>query len=204
MSAVAKKVDNRPLVTLPDAFLLRPDLPWYVVIAQPSSEILAARELANQRYETWLPMCRQDRRSDLRGRLIDPELPLFPRYLFVGIPDGMASGPIMSTRGVVDMVRGESRFPTRIPLPVLEALHRRLAASGGMLDFRKPRYQKDERLRVTSGPFVGFEGLFVRSKRQRIELLLEIMGRQSRVWIDDGQAERTIPGGRHGADNTAS
>ncbi len=70
---------------------------WYVGIAQPSREKIALRELGNQGFETYMPLCLIQRRNTIRTA------PLLGRYLFIRIDTGDKNTrwrAVYNTRGI--------------------------------------------------------------------------------------------------------
>ena len=68
------------------------------------------------------------------------------------------------------------------PHPIETLEHQ--AAADGLHRSQSPDFQKGERIRITSGPFEGLQGIFhVPSGCDRVLILLEILGKTSTVNI---------------------
>lgn len=155
---------------------------WYLVYSKPRQEEVASRNLRQQGFDTYLPLVRTTRRR--AGRRITAVEALFPRYLFVKLDPALDNwSPIRSTIGVTSLVRFGNE-PAEVPESLLEFLRRREDDSGmqvvdtGKLDPGQP-------VRVEEGPLAGYEGIFLaRSGRDRVVVLLDILGRKARLELD--------------------
>lgn len=160
---------------------------WYLVFCKPRGEELARVNLEQQGFETYLPLVRQPRRR--MGRRIIRIEPLFPRYLFIHlntVTDNWA--PIRSTLGVATMVRFGME-PAIVPRNLVETLMARDDQSG-VQDLPPEEFRAGEQVRITDGPMMGYEGIFLaKTSRERVLVLLEIVGTQARVNIESVNLE---------------
>lgn len=162
---------------------------WYLVYTKPRQEEVALTNLVRQGYGAYLPRVRQARRR--QGRRIEVVEPLFPRYLFIHLDAGTDNwGPIRSTVGVASLVRF-GQEPARVP----DALVRFLKiqeGEGGLHDWAAPgEFTTGDRVRVAEGVFEGYEGiLLARSSRERVLVLLDVLGKQVRTQVSSTQLER--------------
>jgi transcriptional antiterminator RfaH len=91
---------------------------------------------------------------------------------------------IYSTVGVTRLVcNGDD--PTAVPDGIVEALKSREDASGFIkLDYRPP-FRAGDKIRVLDGAFTSCLGLFDgMAERERIAILLDLLGRKVRVVLD--------------------
>jgi transcriptional antiterminator RfaH len=122
------------------------DLCWLLLYTKARAESWADINLRKQGFTTLLPRVRQ---RDGFG-------PLFPRYVFVGAPDGTDSRPARSTRGVLYVVRcGEK--PARVPLEVIDGIRARMDEHGVV--------------ELEGRPVV--DPLFARRERERVRALVK-------------------------------
>ena len=152
-------------------------LEWYVVRSKPRREHAVAHGLASRLVENYYPTLRV-RRVNPRARKI---MPLFPGYLFLRIDTELTPlsefNYMPDTRGLV-LFEGK---PARMPEPVIEAIRQQVDAlldeGGGVFDPFKP----GDRVRVLSGPFRDYEGVFDMRLRgtDRVRILLEMVGQRS-------------------------
>jgi transcriptional antiterminator RfaH len=156
---------------------------WYVVQTQVNAEAKAARNLVRQGFEIYLPRYLK-RRSHAR-KVEKVTAPLFPRYLFVRID--MATQrwrSIQSTFGVSHLVCNGSD-PAPVAQQVLSALKAREDESGYVRLDQRPKFALGEKVRVLAGVFAENFGLFDGlADRDRIAILLDLLGRKVRVSIE--------------------
>lgn len=155
---------------------------WYLVYTKPRQETVAQLNLERQRYTVYLPRVRQPRRH--RGRMISIVAPMFPRYLFIRLDQETHNwGPIRSTIGVASMVRF-GQVPAAVP-DDLVALLRAREDKGGIQVLPVEQYRRGAKVRIIDGGFAGYEGIFIaRSARDRVAVLLQVLGRHTRASVD--------------------
>lgn len=160
---------------------------WYLVYCKPRQESVARENLARQGYETYLPLMRDVRRR--RGRRVTLIAPMFPRYLFIHLNRATDNwAPIRSTLGVVSLVRF-GRAAARVPEKLLAMLRSREDAQGIQI-LPVEEYKPGSRVRITRGGFAGYEGIFqAASGRERVTVLLDVLGRQARATVDAASIE---------------
>jgi len=153
---------------------------WYAVHTHPQGETHAYRHLKRQGFEVYLPRYLKKRSH---ARRIDwRPSPLFPRYLFVGMDiEKIRWRAIQSTVGVSHLVCLGDR-----PTPVLGNIIDTLRAQEndkGMVDLgTDSTYTRGDEIKILSGAFSEITGLFeCRGDRDRVTLLLDLMGRRMRV-----------------------
>ena len=160
---------------------------WYLVYCKPRQETIARENLARQGYETYLPFMREARRR--QGRRISVIAPMFPRYLFIHLSSQTDNwSPIRSTLGVVSIVRF-GRAAAAVPDDLITALRSR-EDSQGLQSLPVEEYKPGSRVRITEGSFAGYEGIFqVSSSRDRVTVLLDILGRSAPTVVDSASIE---------------
>lgn len=154
---------------------------WYLVYTKPRQEQVARTNLLRQGYEIYLPLMRELRRR--QGRRLPVVVPMFPRYLFVRLDTRTDNwAPIRSTLGVVSLVRF-GHLPARAPEELIRLLRAREDAEG--IQVLPPEYfRPGARVRVTAGGLAGYEGVFLaRTGRERVVILLELLGRHTRATV---------------------
>lgn len=164
---------------------LDPARGWYVVFAKPRQEALACRQLANQGYEVWLPLHTGWRK---RGGLWVPQAaPMFPRYLFLRCTRPQQGiGPVRSTAGVATLVRF-GVTPAQLPHAVVEQLQQ-LAAQLAQHPDVSP-FAAGDRVRIASGPLRGLEGIVSRVVRDRVAVMLTLLGAERQVSLAADQLD---------------
>lgn len=160
---------------------------WYLIYSKPRQETAAKLNLERQGYETYLPVVRQPRRR--LGRRVAVVGPMFPRYLFIRLDSETDNwGPIRSTIGVSTLVKFGQR-PAEAPAGLMEILRSR-EDENGIQVLPTDDYRRGSRIRITDGGLTGYEGIFLaRNSRDRIVVLLDIMGKHARTSVDSGAIE---------------
>ena len=160
---------------------------WYLVYCKPRQESVARENLLRQGYQTYLPVMRDVRRR--QGKRVPLIAPMFPRYLFIHLnrqTDNWA--PIRSTLGVVSIVRF-GRAAARVPDDLITLLRSREDLQGIQI-LPAEGYKPGSRVRITQGGFAGYEGIFqVASGRDRVTVLLDVLGRKARTTVDSASIE---------------
>ncbi len=128
----------------------------------------------------------QEETRRVRGKFLTKLRPLFPGYLFVAI-DSVKGGwrAVNSTLGVTRLVSvGET--PVIVPARLVSDLMLRCDPDGKLLPART--LQPGDRVTVINGPFADFAASIERlAPDQRVWLLLDLMGRKTRVAVDPEQ-----------------
>jgi len=147
---------------------------WYLVQTKPRQEFRALEQLQNQSYTCFLPTLSKERLY--RGKVAPCVEPLFPRYLFIQLDTVTGDwGPIRSTRGVSNLVEFGGRFAT-LPDTCMVAL------KNAPPELHQRLFEPGERVAITSGPFVGLEGIYQMPDGQaRALVLLELMSQQQKL-----------------------
>lgn len=163
-------------------------LTWFATVSHPGKALEAAKRLEEQGYRSYLPMCCRERRNREIGRKEVIKQPLFDRYGFVGIDIGQPFGPIGNTRGVAFVVRRGDGRPCVVPVSALRHVKARCDADGGVLNLvnfasqprvsQAPAWAEGQALRVLTGPFAEFVGLFAGAAGDHARVLVELFGRQ--------------------------
>jgi transcriptional antiterminator RfaH len=139
-------------------------------------------------FETYSPRIRP-----ARARRGDDTRPLFPGYCFVLIVSQWWAA--RWSPGIIRIVL-DGAVPARVPDQVIDEIRRREVR--GAVELPQPLQptglHAGDRVRVTRGPLVGFAGLYVgMSGRQRIEVLLTMLGGPTRSILPKGDVE-LVPG----------
>jgi len=161
---------------------------WYVAQTHPYGEAKASSHIRRQGFAIYLPRYLKQRRHARRIEKI--AAPLFPGYLFVSIDLATQRWlSIDSTFGVTRLVRDGDR-PAAVPQHVIDALKRREDAGGFVQLDRRPRFAPGDKIRVVGGAFCDSVGLYEGlSSRERVAILLELLGRKVRIVLDSETIE---------------
>lgn len=154
-----------------------------MVQTQINAEGKAARNLVRQGFEIYLPRYLK-RRSHAR-KIEKVAAPLFPRYLFVKVDTASQRWrSIQSTFGVSHLILNGTA-PAAVDPKVLGSLKAREDESGFVKLDRRPSFSLGDKVRILAGAFADNFGLFDGlGDRDRIAILLDLLGRKVRVSID--------------------
>ena len=148
---------------------------WYLVFTKPKEEERALVNLERQGYSVYLPRVTAERCA--KSQLVLKTEPLFPRYLFVQIPESLQEPswlPIRSTLGVASLVQFGGR-PAEVPNSMIIMLQGLEIQSQ-----EEPRelFHAGEAVVITSGPFSGIEAVFkVRNGTERVVVLINFLSK---------------------------
>jgi transcriptional antiterminator RfaH len=158
---------------------------WAAVQLQVSREGLPLHMLQKvEGFTVYAPRLRQRRRS--HGRWVETLPLLFVSYVFVAIESQWYRA--RWAPGVVRLIM-DGLQPAKVPNEVITALRRR--EHRGAIELpRPPGLRAGDRVKILRGPFQGRFGLYADMKpRERVEVLLMLLGAQQRVTLPRGSVE---------------
>ena len=159
---------------------------WYIVQFKPNSHKMAVRNLERQGFETFLPMHEVTRRTTVKFETVIQ--PLFPGYMFVACDPAEAPWrQINSTVGISRMLSF-----TEGPKPMPEALIVGLRARWAHVHKIAPmqNFEEGQSVQMHSGPFANFIATVEQmASESRIWILLDFMGKETRVQVDQQQIQ---------------
>ena len=151
---------------------------WFVLQFKPNSHHLAAKNLNQQGFETFLPLL--DTTSRELSRFINTSKPLFPGYMFVRF-DRTESywHKIKNTYGVSRLITFNSSLKS-IPTTFVNSLMKRYDSSGKLISIVKMK--KGDKVKILEGPFANFIATVEEYEAEhRIWVLMDLMGRKSKI-----------------------
>lgn len=159
---------------------------WYIAQLKPNGLSLALRNLARQRFGTFVPM---ETRTIRRGaRFQTRRVPVFPGYAFIAVdPELGRWRAINSTTGVARLV-SFGADPVRVAQPLVEALLRRYGQDGS-----EPPMEvvPGDEVQISDGPFADFVArVEAVSPERRVHLLIELLGRETRLIVEPSRVRR--------------
>ena len=154
---------------------------WFLAQLKPNSYRIAERNLQRQGFRTFLPL--QEATLRRHGKFQLTLKPLFPGYLFVAV-DTSSGGwrAINSTHGVTKLVNfGDD--PAPVPMDLVSELMLRCDSEGKLLP--PQRLTPGDSVTLTYGPFADFAAKVEQiDSDQRVWVLLDLMGRKTRLAVD--------------------
>lgn len=170
------------LVNLTDAAIHAQELPWYVVYTKASQERVAETHLLRQGYQVYLPRTKILKKRKLQAETqVAAYEAMFPRYIFFQARDFEHSiAPVRSSVGVSKLVRFGSE-PAKLSAETLnkirEAEALQQASSYEDLCGLKP----GKKVVVNEGPLLGLDGLISEISKERVMVLMHLLGREAKV-----------------------
>ncbi|MEM8550693.1 MAG: transcriptional activator RfaH [Verrucomicrobiota bacterium] len=162
---------------------------WFVLQLKPGGLERARTNLWRQGVSSFMPM--RHRTTRRAGRLMDVKRPLFPGYLFIELGrDAPAWRSINATYGVAKVVCLEPGQPFDVPGDVIAALKAASSKDGDYMGDPEP-FLPGETVRVVAGPFASILArVEAVPERDRMFVLLDMMGREVRGAVRPGDLER--------------
>ncbi len=159
---------------------------WYAAYTCTHHERRVAQQLAERHVENFLPLYRSVRRwKDRRKEL---QLALFPGYVFVHM-DVRDRLQVLQLPGVVNLV-SFGGVPAPLPDNEIEILRQGSANPGRITPH--PYLKVGRRVRVSSGPFAGTEGILVRRRDGcRVVVSIDLLMRSVAIEVDEADIAAT-------------
>ena len=159
---------------------------WYAIYTCANRERRVACEMEARGVENFLPVYHSQRRW--KDRRVNLELPLFPGYVFarLALREKLR---VLQIAGVAHMVSFSGQ-PAALPDEQINTLRDALNRQARVEPH--PFLQVGRRVRITSGPFAGLEGILTRRKSQlRVVVSLELIQRSIAAEVDAADIEPT-------------
>ncbi len=158
-------------------------LNWFVVHCYPNKESVAAINLQNQGFSTYIPRFKKFRRH---ARKVDTVLaPLFPRYFFVNLDSQLSNWiAINYTPGISYLLKNSAGLPASIPDYIIEELQKNHDDQGAVdlaiLDIFKP----GDKVRILDGAFINHVAIYEQmTDTQRVQLLINLIQQPVKISI---------------------
>ena len=163
---------------------------WYLIFTKPRMEHVARENLERQHYQIFLPQIQISKR--LRGRYNRCIEAMFPRYLFIHLDTVLDNWmPIRSTQGVSHLIRFGG-LPAQVPDELIAELMSNQDENGLNIAPTREIHHGD-RIEILDGPMAGYVGLFEQyCSAERVQILLKIVGNETRVNIDRHQIQLAV------------
>jgi len=152
---------------------------WFVVRTKAQQELRAIHHLAEQGFNVYCPQIpKYNKLKEVVGRQV-----LFPGYCFVQSGE-LSIASIRSTPGVIGLVSfGLQGTPATLVPAALEAIHVVEAFHCEKASGLKP----GGAVSLIEGPLKGFKGLYSKRSKDRVEVLLTLLGQQQRILVPSHQ-----------------
>jgi transcription antitermination factor NusG len=146
---------------------------WYVMHSKPNKENFLCQQLAFHQLEYFYPFLRVDPVNP-RSRKIRP---YFPGYLFVNLDlEGVLGIPSLQWMPGASGLVSFDGIAAVVPDGLIVALKQRMA-DNTLIRREEHSFESGDRVRVLSGPFEGYEGIFdiSLSGTERVRILIELL-----------------------------
>lgn len=156
---------------------------WYVAYTRSRHEKYLAEQSEHRGITTFLPLYTVQRLWNRRR--VEVRLPLFPSYIFVRMAFAERFR-VLTLRGMVSLVSFKG-FPAVVPDTQIEALRKAVTLGRvGPCAYLEP----GKRVRVTTGPLVGLEGI-VREVKNNVWVIasFDFMNRSVSISLDATEVE---------------
>lgn len=153
---------------------------WYAARTKPRQDQVAVENLARQNFQIYSPRVTIERIR--RGRITTGLEQFFPGYLLIHFALSDASWrAINSTRGVSRLISfSENGIPTAFPVGEIERLQVR-EKRGELFHTDISRVRRGDCVRLKVGPAADKIGRVLWTRGERIEFLLSLLGRETKV-----------------------
>lgn len=160
---------------------------WYAIRTKPKEEDRADINLRTWQVETFAPKLKELRTSGYGSEYVTKSL--FSSYIFAHFNASKQLHNINYTRGVQNVVSFGGN-PISIDKKIINLIRVQVDEDGFIR--RDEEFELGDRVRINSGPFKSFSGIFKRKTkdRDRVRILLDTMNCQSHLLIDKEMVEK--------------
>jgi transcriptional antiterminator RfaH len=152
---------------------------WYAAKTKAGQDGIALDNLKRQAFETYYPRMTVERYRN--GQVRRDHESLFPGYVLVRFALETSSWKtINNTRGVYRLLSSkEDGHPSALPDNEVDWLQER-ERSGKLYISEIQRFRRGDQVRLKVGPSADQVGQVLRARGERVEVLLQLLGRQVR------------------------
>jgi transcriptional antiterminator RfaH len=152
---------------------------WYAVRCDSARHVIKAGvAITRLGINVFIPMhYREERQGDWMVAVENGLL--FPPYLFIAMQAGSSLwGAVADVDGVDHVLGGHNRNgdPIPIAIPYQEMRKIRTKHKAGERMREVDRFKPGQRVKITAGPFTGFDGVFEKPAGERVEILVSLFG----------------------------
>lgn len=171
-----------------ESLQIEPGLKWYALRTKVNREKDVEKRLRDLGLEVFLPWMRARRRIGSKFHWI--LAPLFPGYILCHLDMVVSGKAARYSPGVKDFLSFGSRI-AEVGDNIIQGLRER--CPGGIAEIDPVTAKTGDVVRITEGPFSGLEAIFEQKLKgsERVAVLLEILGRQTRIVLPSETISRT-------------
>ena len=161
---------------------------WYVMHTKPKKENQVFAYLESQGFEVFYP--------SMQVKPVNPRAlkvrPYFPRYIFVHSDiEEVGLSVLQWVPNAIGLVKFGG-YAAPVPDHIVNELQKRVDEIRAMGGLRRDNLKHGDTVKITEGPLAGYEALFDMrlSGNERVQVLLEMLGRLIKVQVDVSMIER--------------
>jgi transcriptional antiterminator RfaH len=153
---------------------------WILIMTHAGRERLAAQNIANQKYEYYLPMIRE---AGLRDhKKVELAKPLFPRYIFTMCKPQWSS--LTGTFGVSAVVM-DGKQPRRVPDRIIDSIRGREGGDGFVRLDEEEGLKPGDQVKIGKGVLEGNIGIYQgMDADERAMVLFKMLGSERKILLD--------------------
>ena len=162
---------------------------WHLLLCKPNQYHIAFRNLKRLGFDLFMPRHFVERR--LKGRVLREMRPVFGGYLFLNVnPAEPRWYDVRMASGVSKIIGHSTGGPSVVPPDIIAGLMQRCDGDG-LLQETVTDFSEGDKVRIIGGPFANFITSIEKiDPDRRLHVLLELMGRPTKVIVDPTMADR--------------
>ena len=151
---------------------------WFILQFKSNSHHLAAKNLNQQGFETFLPL--HDTTSRKLSRFVNTPTPLFPGYMFIRFDRAESDWyKINNTYGVSRLITFNSILKS-VPNILVDDLIKQYDIPCKLQNVKS--FKKGDQVTISKGPFANFIATVEKCEEDhRIWVLMDLMGRRAKI-----------------------
>lgn len=159
------------------------NLNWYCLYLKPKQANIVSFYMRNAGIEYLYPICSYKKYE--KGKTLEVFEELFPRYFFVRSTYQMVP-KLRYFRGVLKIIGDSHGNPFAVQEEVIESIRGKMI--DGVIKIGDKKFEKGDKVRITSGPFENLEAVFLEYKNanDRVNILLNLLNTQVVVEVEVG------------------
>lgn len=162
-------------ITTPES---KPRLRWYGVWCEPRQETKVGVRIARLKgARVFMPYAYREEKQGKWLVAVQDGL-LFPGYIFVAMRAKGLCGMVSEVDGVICVMCHRNRYGEPIPTPIPYAVMRKIRTEhvAGERKRAAERFLPGQKVKITGGPFSGFDGIFDKPEKERLSILISLFG----------------------------
>lgn len=162
---------------------------WHLLLCKPNQNHIAFRNLKRLGFDLFMPRHFVER--SVKGRVLPELRPIFGGYLFLSMnPSEPRWYDVKTSAGVSKIIGHSTCGPSVVPPDIIAGLMQRCDRDG-LLQETVNNFSAGDKVRIIGGPFANFITFVEKiDPDRRLHVLLELMGRPTKVVVDPTKVDR--------------